>query len=151
MIIFNSMTKEIICLMAFICLSGCGTDDSNRINTNNPYLNTPLVNLSLNLNLPQYNLLKYPGNYLVLSNQGLKGVVVYNVNNSLYTAFDLADPNHTPSSCSMMTLQGVIAQCACNDNNSYDIVTGQHQNDPQTYPMLAYRITRSGDNLNITN
>ena len=145
------MAKVSAFLIVLFLFSGCGTDDTNGLNSNNPYLTTPLMNLSLNLNLPQYNALNYPGNYLVLPSQGIKGLVVYNVNNSLYTAFDLTDPNHIPSSCSMMNLEGVIAQCPCNDNNSYDIVTGEHQNNPQTYPMLAYRISRSGDNINVTN
>ncbi|MEZ4858474.1 MAG: hypothetical protein R2781_06655 [Flavobacteriaceae bacterium] len=138
-------------LFCFLIL-GCGKNDDPNTNDNNPYLTPPIVNLNLNLNLPQYNPLRFPGNSIVLSNQGIKGIVVYNVNNDLYTAFDLSDPNHLPNSCSKMTLNGIIATCTCGDNNAYDIVTGQKtpiQED--IYPMHQYRINRSGDNITITN
>jgi len=77
--------------------------------------------------------------------------VIYNVNNNLYTAFELSDPNHTPNSCSRMTIEGIIATCPCSDDNSYDIVTGQHQVDENQYPMLQYIATRTGDNIQIGN
>lgn len=137
-------------LLLMVLLLGCSGEDDNRL-INNPYLNQVPVSLNLNLNLPQYNALKYPGNFVVLSNQGIRGVVIYNVNNSLYTAFDLSDPNHSPNNCSTMTLQGVVASCQCSDNNSYDLVTGQHQTETQAYPMLPYRAQRNGDVLVITN
>lgn len=131
-------------------MMSCGGEDDTRL-INNPYLNPIPVSLNLNLNLPQYNLLKYPGNFVVLNNQGVRGVVVYNVNNSLYTAFDLSDPNHSPNNCSTMTLQGIVATCPCSDGNSYDLVTGQHQSESQAYPMLPYRAQRNGDVLIISN
>ena len=111
-----------------------------------------IVNLTLNLNLPEYNPLRYPGNSIVLSQQGIKGIIVYNVNNDLYTAFDLTDPNHVPNTCSKMTVEGIIATCTCEDHNAYDIVTGQITPAQQnTYPMHQYRISRSGDNITVSN
>ena len=137
-------------LLLITLLLSCGGEDDTRL-INNPYLNPVPVSLNLNLNLPQYNPLKYPGNFVVLNNQGIGGVVIYNVNNSLYTAFDLSDPNHSPNNCSTMTLQGVVATCQGADNNSYDLVTGGHQSESQAYPMLPYRAQRNGDVLVITN
>ena len=137
-------------LLLITLLLSCGGEDDTRL-INNPYLNPVPVSLNLNLNLPQYNPLKYPGNFVVRNNQGIGGVVIYNVNNSLYTAFDLSDPNHSPNNCSIMTLQGVVATCQCADNNSYDLVTGGHQSESQAYPMLPYRAQRNGDVLVITN
>ena len=148
--LFYKMYRQTASLMLLALLLGCGGEDDTRL-INNPYLNPVPVSLNLNLNLPQYNPLKYPGNFVILNNQGIRGVVVYNVNNSLYTAFDLSDPNHSPNNCSTMTIQGVVATCQCADNNSYDLVTGQHQTETQAYPMLTYRAQRNGDVLVITN
>ena len=139
-------------IIVFFCLAliSCKKDDSP--NDNNPNLLSPLISVNLNLNLPQYNPLKFPGNSLILNSEGLKGVVVYNVNNDLYTAFELSDPNHIPSGCSKMTVNGIIATCPCTtDTNSYDIVTGQHQNNENLFPMQQYRAVRTGDNIQITN
>ena len=146
----NTFYKNLFRVFIIILTLSCSGEDDNRL-VNNPYLNPIPVSINLNLNLPQYNALKFPGNFVVLTNQGIRGVVVYNVNNSLYTAFDLSDPNHNPNNCSTMTLQGVVATCQCSDNNSYDLVTGQHQTETQAYPMLPYRAQRNGDVLVISN
>ena len=51
-----------------------------------------------------------------------------------------------------MEVEGIVATCPCDsDNNSYDIVTGQHQNNENAYPMHQYRIQRNGDVISISN
>ncbi|HAT66495.1 MAG TPA: hypothetical protein DCS66_18180 [Flavobacteriaceae bacterium] len=145
------MNKLVLFLLVGFFILGCNKKNDDPVNDNNPFLTPPIVNINLNLNLPQYNPLRFPGNSIILTQQGIKGIVVYNVNNDLYTAFDLTDPNHIPSACSKMTLEGIVASCTCGDDNSYDIVTGQSQSDQEDYPMLQYRINRSGDNITVTN
>lgn len=143
-IIFTSL-----CLLLIVC--SCKKDDGG-LKDNNPFLIDPIVSLNLNLNLPQYNPLKFPGNSIIISQQGIKGIVIYNVNNDLYTAFDLSDPNHLPSGCSRMSIEGIVATCPCEeDDNEYDIVTGQHRTNQNAYPMQQYLARRTGDNLEISN
>lgn len=135
-------------------LFSCKSDDGGTVNNNNPFLNPPQVSVSLNLNLPEFNPLRFPGNSVIIGSRGIKGIVVYNLNNNLYTAFDLSDPNHPPSSCSRMEVEGIIATCPCqneNGTNSYDIVTGQHQTDTEAYPMQVYRAVRAGDVITVSN
>ncbi|PKA82689.1 hypothetical protein ATE92_0825 [Ulvibacter sp. MAR_2010_11] len=136
-------------IITLLLVVSCKKDDGVR--NDNPYLIDPLVSLNLNLNLPEYNPLNFPGNSIIINSQGIRGIVVYNVNNDLYTAFELSDPNHTPSNCSKMTVEGIIATCPCNDDNSYDIVTGQHQTNENRYPMLQYLANRTGNNIQISN
>jgi hypothetical protein len=145
------MRLKLAGLFALILLTSCKSDDGG-VRDNNPYLTDPIVNLNLNLNLPQYNPLKFPGNSLIINQQGIKGIVIYNVNNSLYTASELSDPNHPPSSCSRMEVVGIIASCPCTtDDNEYDIVTGQHKTSSNSYPMQQYRAVRTGDVVQVTN
>ena len=144
------MKSKLIAICILIALSSCKKDDG--VNTDNPYLIDPLVSLNLNLNLPEYSSLKFPGNHIIINQQGIKGIVVYNVNNNLYTAFELSDPNHIPNSCSKMTVEGIVASCPCeNDTHSYDIVTGQHRSNEGLYAMLQYLAVRTGDNIQISN
>ena len=144
------MKNKLAAFFLALALIGCNKDDSP--NDNNPNLLNPFVSLNLNLNLPEYNPLKFPGNSLIITEQGIKGIIIYNVNNELYTAFDLSDPNHIPSNCSKMTVNGIIASCPCTtDTNSYDIVTGQHQGNAGLFPMQQYFATRSGDNIQVSN
>ena len=144
------MKKKVFLILLFVTVLACKSDDE-QVN-DNPNLFIPVVNLNLNLNLPEYNPLKFPGSSLIINSQGVKGIVIYNVNNDLYTAFDLSDPNHVPSQCSKMTIEGIIATCPCtNDTNSYDIVTGLHTENETLYPMQQYRAERNGDNVRVYN
>lgn len=143
--------KYLSILLVALLLISCGGDDNNNPNNNNPNLTEPLVNFTLNLNLPEYNSLRFPGNSVTLNGQGIQGVIVYNVNNSLYTAFDLACPNIPQNSCARMEVTGVVATCPCGDENTYDIVTGSHQSDEEAFPMLQYFAQREGDIVTVSN
>ena len=136
-------------LLSLTFLSCSKSDDKQD---QNPYLTNPAVSMSLNLNLPEYNTLKFPGNYVVIG-QGIKGIVVYCVSENNYLAFDLTDPNHPPSNCSRMELDGVVASCPCtNDDNKYFITSGQHTTEPGgKYPMQQYSARLSGNNVVISN
>ena len=82
----------------FFSLLGCGEDD-DTLRQYNPYLIDPQVNTTINLNLPQYNDLNFPGGSSIITSQGIRGIVVYRLNEDLFTAFELSDPNHIPSEC----------------------------------------------------
>ena len=142
--------KKVLVIVMILLTFSCSKDE-NR-NDNNPNLINPLVSLNLNLNLPQYNALNFAGNSIIINQQGIKGIVVYNVNNEIYTAFELSDPNHLPSECSRMMIDGIVAKCPCqSDDNEYNIVTGKHRSQPNFYPMQQYFTERTGDNLRINN
>lgn len=133
-----------------LLLFSCKSDDN--LNQDNPYLIDPLVNLQLDLSLPQYNLLNFPGNSIVVNSQGIRGIVIYNVDNSQYSAMEITDPNHVPNNCSTMEIEGIEATCPCPDEeNKYNIITGQHMGNPNLYPMQRYSAVRSGNVINITN
>lgn len=144
------MKKIIFSLLIVFTAISCSKNDDKQ--ERNPFLTDPAVNLNLNLNLPEYNSLKFPGNYVIVG-QGIKGIVVYCVSENQYLAFDLTDPNHVPSSCSRMELTGVIASCPCpNDDNEYFITSGQHTTEPDIkYPMQQYRAQLSGNSVVISN
>ena len=145
------MKKIAFFLLISLGLLSCSSNDDNN-NSQNPYLVVPPVNLSLNLNLPEYTDLKFPGGSVIVTNQGIKGIVVYCVSDTQYYASELSDPNHNPNSCSKMVVEGIIATCPCDDGNKNDIVTGQFtpQNN-EKYPMIQYRALRNGDVVNVFN
>lgn len=144
------MIKKISFSLLFVAiLSSCTADDNERIN--NPYLiNTSFI-LDLNLNLPEYNSLNFPGNSYATYNYGINGVVVYNINNSQYTAFELSDPNHALADCSSMSVSGIIVTCNCDDENSYNILTGEITEGSGQYSLKPYRVRKSGNVLQVSN
>ncbi|HKJ48592.1 MAG TPA: hypothetical protein VJ973_05855, partial [Christiangramia sp.] len=131
------MKKTLLILSIFSLLMACsGSDDSYRNNPNLPNVN---FRFQLNLNLPEYNDLQFPGNSYATYNHGVRGVVIYNINSQQYAAFELSDPNHPPNSCSGMTVNGVIASCGC-DDNEYNVITGELVDGDGEYTMRPYRV-----------
>ncbi len=135
-------------LICGITLSSCNPEDEIR---SNPYLTNISFRLNLNLSLPEYNGLNFPGNSYVTYNEGINGIVVYNINNTQYAAFELSDPNHPLQNCSKLSVIGIIASCNCNDGNSYNILTGELSAGTGQYSLKPYRVRKSGNMLEIYN
>lgn len=142
------MYRIIILLLLPFVFSSCESDDEIR---NNPYLTDVSFQLNINLNFPEYHNLNFPGNSYTSYNHGINGVVVYNINNNQYTAFELSDPNHQLSNCSRLTAQGIIATCSCGDGNSYNILTGELSTGTGQYSLKPYRIRKSGNIIEVYN
>ena len=113
-----------------------------------------LVNLnvvtSLNLNLSQYNQLTFPSNPVYVPNVGNGGIIVNNTGIG-DVAFDAADPNHVFSECSILSINGIVGVCNCEDNK-YNLVTGQPMENPELRCSLKpYFVESNGNTLYISN
>ena len=128
--------------------SACSSDDDLRQNPYLPHLN---FSASFDLSLPEYNQLNFPGNMFVTRNYGINGIVIYNLNNDQYMAFELTDPNHVPQPCSSLTVDGLEALCSCGDGNKYTIITGQRIAGEGQYSLKPYRVERTGNVLRVSN
>lgn len=128
----------------------CSSDDTKSKNSFLPNIN---VNFQINLNLPEYNNLKFPGGVYEdkTEGRGIKGVVIYNINDQQYSAFELSDPNILPSECSALRIEGVEAYSNCGNDNVYEIINGQQIKGTGGYPLLRYQIRKEGNTLFITN
>lgn len=133
-------------------LFSCDSERTNR----NPYLQDLGFRFDANLNLPLYSALKNTGNAVYVGNQtvGTRGVFVMNVGFNTFRAFEASCPNHAPSSCSTMILNGQNAVCSCEDFE-YSLFTGQQLGRPDDgtryYDMLEYHTTFSGNTVIISN
>lgn len=142
------MRKVAILSLLTLLLSCTNNEERNR----NPFLIDVGFQAALNTNLPQFSSLNFPGNFVIVPNIGIRGVVVYHVGNSQYFAYDLADPNHALRDCSMMTVSAITATCPCNDdNNTYNIITGQPITGNGIYGLKAYRVSRIDNIINVSN
>lgn len=131
-----------------LSLSGCSSDDNLR---QNPFLSDQSFTIDLDLSLPEYNQLNFPGNKFVTRNYGINGIVIFNLNNQQYLAFELTDPNHVPQACSLLMVNGTEATCSCGDGNKYTIITGQQLEGEGQYTLKPYRAERVGNILRISN
>jgi len=120
-------------------------------NLRNDLLPEVRVDLTIDLNLPQYIDLQTPAGW-AYTNGGLKGIVIQHtgVGNPPYKAFERACPNND---CTVpMVFDGSLAlSCHC-DNSSYSIIDGSPQTDGHGQFAREYRVQRVGTHsLNISN
>lgn len=141
-----------IILLIFVLVSCSKTDDEQLNNPNIPNIAFDTGNL-VNTNLPQFSNLKYPNNSVVLNNNyGINGVILYFAGGTNYSAFEISDPNHPLSSCSNLTVEGVIATCNCNDGNSYNILSGVGASGTTgNYALKRYNVEVSGNIIRVYN
>lgn len=141
--------RSFLILLSFIACTTCSKNSVD--NENCRFLLDLSVNVPVNLNLPQYSQLQFPNNPIYIPNLGNGGVIVNNTGTS-YVAFDAADPNHTPSNCSILNISGVNGICGCDDKNEYNLLNGLPVNNPNLRcPLKVYRVEQNGNTLLIFN
>lgn len=141
--------KPTFALILFFILVSCSKNSVD--NPNCRFLLDIGVNEVVNLNLPQFSQLEFAGNSVYLQNAGNGGIIIASTGADFY-AWDAADPNHTISPCSVLTVSGLEGTCSCDDENTYSLVTGQALNDGSLQCGLRnYRVEKSGNTLLISN
>lgn len=141
------MKKIIVSLLVLIVLSCSKSDDNNNCN----FLLNVGVNTSLNLSLPQYQDLGFNLAPVYVPGHGNGGLIVMKTVSG-YLAWDAADPNHAPTSCSVLQISGIEGTCGCQDANKYEFVSGQAVgNDALRCALRNYRAQLNGNNLVISN
>ncbi|WP_452222361.1 hypothetical protein [Lacinutrix salivirga] len=148
------MNYRFLTILFVFILCACNKNDDDNRNRNNNLPNAVFdTGGQINLDLPQYNNLKFPGGVLVLGNFGLNGIIIYYEGGTNYRAYELSDPNHPLSDCSNLTVESAIATCSCDDGNSYQVAglglpvtgtTGQ-------FGLLSYFVEFNGNNVRVYN
>ena len=135
----------------FLCIVLFSCSDRNNYDENCNFLVNIGVNVSLNLNLSQYNQLNFPSNPVYVPNEGNGGIIVNNTGTG-YVAFDAADPNHAFSDCAILSISGVEGICGCDETHKYSLFTGQPLQNPNLQCGLKpYRVERSGNEVFVSN
>lgn len=142
--------KKITFYISILLLTACSKSD--RLDNCNFLLNVG-VDATLNLNLPEYSNLMFINTVVYIPNQGNAGVYVINVGNDSFRAWDAADPNHIPDSCSFLQLDGIEVECGCTDQNRFDLFTGapDAQGPQLACGLKEYRVTVSGSQISVRN
>ena len=137
------MKQLIFVFLMCLMLMSCSKSDSDN---NCNFLVNAGVDFTVNLSLPQFNNLQFTSNSVYVPNQGNGGVFVTNTGSGI-VAWDAADPNHAFSNCSIMTLiDGISAKCNCDDENTYELITGQSLNINLPCTLKPYRVQDNGNN-----
>lgn len=145
--------KKILFLTFVLVFSlGCSKDS---VRYSNPYLPNNPVSIFIDLNLPAYDKLKYPNNSVIIENQGVLGVIVFNAG-SYYLAYDIACPNHAVDyNCSRMKLDkpgSIFLTCSCEQHPTpfqYSLMTGTSLTPGAQYQLKPYTVNARGNILSI--
>jgi len=138
------MMKKLI-LFFSVCLLflSCSPNDTR---TQNPFLPDYAVNFQINLSLPTYTQLQFPGNAKIIYGYGINGIIVLNTGSG-FVAYEATCSNHEILGCSALILNGVEAKCDCDDLN-YNLYLGIAD---APYPLKQYRVVDNGGVLTIYN
>lgn len=141
--------KPFFYITSLLLIFSCSKNDFDDKNCR--FLLDVGVNLTVNLNLPEYSQLQFVSNSVYIPNMGNAGIIVANIGSS-FIAWDASDPNHVPSTCSALIISGLEATCGCGDENTYSLVTGQPLGSAVLQCGLKnYRLEQSGNTLFISN
>ena len=145
----SSIKRKILFLTILIAYS-C---EKNKIERN-PYLNNVKIDYEINLNLPEFDPLRYIGGSKKILNIGLNGVIIFNLNNTSYLAWEASCSNHKLKDCSKLKIEGVLAKCYC-ENYQYSLATGQlinpDKNLKNPFGLLYYQTNLYNNILRISN
>lgn len=145
---YKRVSKKTVILLLLVVAFSCNKDDFNN---RNPYIPSYAFSTQIDMTLPSYSQLQFPSNgiYYNDGNSGVRGLIVFNTGSG-YNAFDAACPNQELGSCSTMHINGIFAECNCDDAD-YSLFTGQTSSPGHEYPMKQYRISKNGNVLTIYN
>lgn len=133
---------KLFLLISVILLTGCKDDDENeRV----PRIAT---DITLNLDLPEYQILLNPGGWIYLTG-GSRGIIVYRVNLEEFSAFDRHCTYNVPEACrvSVDEESGITAtdnQCC---GSQFELITGNVIEGPAQLGLSTF-LTQFNSNSN---
>ncbi len=135
-------------IFLFIITTSCRDDDENeRV----PRIQT---DITLNLNLPEYNILLNPGGWLYLTG-GSRGIIVYRINNDEFSAFDRHCTFNVPEACRVFVDEnsGLTAKDTLCCGSVFEIITGNVVEGPAQFQLQPFQtqFNQNSDLLRIYN
>jgi len=140
--------RKLLLLFSIIALFSCEKNETNDVLPYAP------VNITLNLNLPLYQDLQIPSEWVYIekgANRGLQGIIIQSTGlTPPYKAYEAACPNNdcnTP-----MVFDGSLKmKCPC-DNSEYSIIDGSPQTSGNSHFAREYKVNQiNSTTLIITN
>jgi len=135
--------KRWVLLFTVVSLFGC----------RNKYTGIPNVNVNLYINLqdPQYQSLSGLGSWAYL-NGGSKGIIIFNLDNENYLAYERHCPYDPENSCAKIVVDDtdLFAEDTC-CTTKYQLIDGQAISGPGGLPLKAYNTSFDGNIIRVWN
>ncbi len=133
------MKKHILLLFGLLHIMSCTKD---TVRNKNPFIPNYSFSFVINLSLPSYVALTSNLNPIKVSDGTGINLIMMKVSDNNYVVWNVNCPNQYPSDCSLMSINGLNAKCAC-DNIEYSLFTGVGTSQ---YTMIPYAVEILGNN-----
>lgn len=158
--VFMIMAKARLFALIFILsvpfwLGSCG----DSINPNDTPVPSVPVSITINTDLPAYFYLKSPGTWIYFEG-GNRGVVLVHDFDDQFYAFDRTCSYQPDLSCSKVEIDSAryFFKCGSMGADSFETccnsrfqLNGLVNNGPARFPLRAFRVTFTGNTINISN
>lgn len=135
----------------FLCSSVALLLSTSCRKDNNTGVPPVQLDVSINVNLPEYADLQVVGGWVYLTG-GSQGLVVYRKNQDEFTALDRHCPYQPENVCHVTVDESeVIARDTACCHSAFLIIDGQPTDGPSSFPLKAYHTTFNGTYLRIYN
>jgi hypothetical protein len=126
-------------------LISCGSDEQ----TDSPIPFATFSPIVINTSLPSYNALQVDNNFVILQNEGVRGIIVYRENSTTFRAFERICSLQPDSPCSNLDVTALFMRDPCCE--SMFNFKGEPTGGGLAWrPLLQYQIQVSGTTLTIT-
>ena len=140
------MKNIFFAIISVFVFSSCSNNSQN-----NDVLPFIQVDETIDLSLPLYQDAIVPGGWAYAPG-GLRGLIIRNMGNEVFKAFERAAPHLPNSDCSQMVVENsLIMRCPC-DDSEFQIINGAPLTEGISYSAREYWVTNlNGTILRITN
>ncbi|GAB0156415.1 hypothetical protein CHRYSEOSP005_16800 [Chryseobacterium sp. Alg-005] len=144
---FSILSIFTLLIFSNLSINSCGSTDD----TVSCFPNTP-INVTLNLNLPAYNVLNQVGGWMYVNEQqsGTRGLIIVRASDTNFKVYDRNAPHICPDTNTTLEVKDNISIICPKDNATWILLTGQptavSSVPPKTYP---YNYDPSGKILTV--
>ncbi|ROH95537.1 hypothetical protein [Chryseobacterium daecheongense] len=132
---FSILSIFTLLIFSNLSINSCGSTDD----TVSCFPSTP-INVTLNLNLPAYNVLNQVGGWMYVNEQqsGTRGLIIVRASDTNFKVYDRNAPHICPDSNTTLEVKDNISIICPKDNATWILLTGQptavSSVPPKTYP-----------------
>jgi nitrite reductase/ring-hydroxylating ferredoxin subunit len=112
----------------------------------NSYAQASFPPVTINLNYPQYQRLRLDGGYQYVDDVGMRGVIIYRLDETTYIAYERLCSFEDDAIVSVDGSGLFMKGC----QSTYDFSDGRPSGGPAFRPLLRYRTSLTGQTLVIT-
>ena len=147
----------IVIVSTLMSIQSCKPDDAL---TGDCFVPASSVNITVNMELPEYYNLRNLGEFITFENQGNRGVYLIHNYDDIYYAIERTCTYQSENECSQIQLDNDILQLKCgmeSDTGFVECCTSTYAfnsaflTGPTRCNLRTYRVSRSGNTLYVVN